>query len=48
MARRSIGFSLALGIVLLVLVILLGVGWQVLVWKPELGSSSGPSSWWAS
>ncbi len=36
MARRSIGFSLALGIVLLVLVILLGVGWQVLVWKPEL------------
>ncbi len=36
MARRSIGFSLALGIVLLLLVIVLGVGWQVLVWKPEL------------
>jgi signal transduction histidine kinase len=36
-ARRSIGFPLTLGIVLLVLVLALAVGWQILVW-----SDSGP------
>ena len=33
MSRRSIGFPLALGIVLLVLVLALAVGWQILVWN---------------
>jgi len=34
--RRSIGFPLALGIVLLVLVLALAVGWQLLVWDRGL------------
>ncbi len=33
MPRRSIGFPLTLGVVLLVLVLALAVGWQVLVWN---------------
>ncbi len=33
MARRSIGFPLTLGIVLLILVLVLAVGWQILVWS---------------
>jgi signal transduction histidine kinase len=32
-ARRSIGFPLTLGIVLLILVLALAVGWQILVWS---------------
>jgi signal transduction histidine kinase len=32
-SRRSIGFPLTLGVVLLVLVLALAVGWQVLVWS---------------
>jgi signal transduction histidine kinase len=36
MPRRSIGFPLSLGIVLLVLVIALFVGWQILVWERGL------------
>ena len=36
MTRRSIGFPLALGIVLLVLVLALAVGWQLLVWDRGL------------
>jgi signal transduction histidine kinase len=32
-ARRSIGFPLTLGVILLVLVLVLAVGWQVLVWS---------------
>jgi signal transduction histidine kinase len=34
--RRSIGFPLTLGIVLLVLVLALAVGWQLLVWERGL------------
>ncbi len=38
MARRSIGGPLAIGIISMVLVLLLAVGWQVLVWRdgPEI------------
>ena len=36
MTRRSIGFPLALGIVLLILVLTLAVGWQVLVFERGL------------
>lgn len=36
MARRSIGFPLTLGIVLLVLVLCLAVGWQILIWDRGL------------
>jgi signal transduction histidine kinase len=36
-ARRSIGFPLTLGIILLILVLALAVGWQILVWS---GASS--------
>lgn len=36
MARRSIGTPLTLGIVLMVLVLTLAVGWQVLVWSNDL------------
>ena len=32
-ARRSIGFPLTLGIILLILVLTLAVGWQILVWS---------------
>jgi signal transduction histidine kinase len=32
-ARRSIGFPVTLGIILLILVLTLAVGWQVLVWS---------------
>ena len=32
-ARRSIGFPLTLGIILLILVLVLAVGWQILVWS---------------
>jgi len=35
-ARRSIGTPLTLGIVLMVLVLTLAVGWQVLVWSNDL------------
>jgi signal transduction histidine kinase len=43
--RRSIGFPLALGIVLLILVLALAIGWQMLVWSdkrpvgPDLSTS---------
>lgn len=33
MPRRSLGFPLALGLVLLLLVLALAVGWQILVWS---------------
>lgn len=38
MARRSIGGPLAIGIISMVLVLLLAIGWQVLVWRdgPEI------------
>ena len=35
MARRSIGGPLAIGIISMVLVLVLAVGWQILVWGGE-------------
>lgn len=44
MARRSIGGPLAIGIVSMVLVLALAVGWQVLVWREDAGPEPGLSS----
>ena len=46
MRRRSIGFPLALGVVLLLLVLALAVGWQILVWTDTepVGRSVTPSN----
>ena len=41
MTRRSLGFPLALGSVLLVLVLALAVGWQVLVWSGAREAAGG-------
>jgi signal transduction histidine kinase len=41
MTRRSLGFPLALGSVLLVLVLALAVGWQVLVWTGAREAAGG-------
>jgi signal transduction histidine kinase len=43
-ARRSIGFPLTLGTVLLILVITLAVGWQVLLWSDARPVERGLSS----
>ena len=44
MPRRSIGGPLAIGIVSMVLVLALGVGWQILVWRDEPGTEAGMST----
>jgi two-component system sensor histidine kinase SenX3 len=44
MQRRSIGGPLAIGIVSMVLVLALAVGWQILVWRDDTESSVGMSS----
>ena len=49
MARRSIGGPLTIGIVSMVLVLMLAVGWQILVWRgdseiPEFPSNEKKSS----
>ena len=44
MPRRSIGGPLTIGIVSMVLVLALGVGWQILVWRDEPGAESGMST----
>lgn len=41
MPRRSIGGPLTIGIVSMVLVLALAVGWQVLVWRDDSGLASG-------
>ena len=41
MTRRSLGFPLALGSVMLVLVLVLAVGWQVLVWSGAQKAAGG-------
>jgi len=41
MARRSIGGPLTIGIVSMVLVLALAVGWQILVWRDDAGLTSG-------
>jgi two-component system sensor histidine kinase SenX3 len=41
MPRRSIGGPLIIGIVSIVLVVALAVGWQILVWRDDSGVSSG-------
>lgn len=43
MPRRSIGGPLAIGIVSMVLVLALAVGWQILVWRDDAGARSGLS-----
>jgi two-component system sensor histidine kinase SenX3 len=43
MPRRSIGGPLVIGIVSMVLVLALAVGWQVLVWRDDSGVDSGLS-----
>src|SRR5262245_48558145 len=45
--RRSLGFPLALGGVLLLLVLVLAVGWQVLVWSgaQPAGGPLGRDEW---
>jgi signal transduction histidine kinase len=43
MARRSIGGPLVIGIVSMVLVLALAVGWQILVWRDDSGMDSGLS-----
>jgi signal transduction histidine kinase len=43
MARRSIGGPLAIGIVSMVLVLALAVGWQILVWRGDSGIPDGLS-----
>ena len=44
MPRRSIGGPLTIGIVSMVLVLALGVGWQILVWRDEPGAEAGMST----
>ncbi len=44
MPRRSIGGPLTIGIVSMVLVLALGVGWQILVWRDEPGTDAGMST----
>lgn len=44
MPRRSIGGPLAIGIVSMLLVLALGVGWQILVWRDEPGAETGMST----
>ncbi|MBB84414.1 MAG: two-component sensor histidine kinase [Deltaproteobacteria bacterium] len=44
MPRRSIGGPLTIGIVSMVLVLALGVGWQILVWRDEPGTEAGMST----
>lgn len=44
MPRRSIGGPLAIGIVSMVLVLALGVGWQILVWRDDAGAAPGMST----
>lgn len=44
MSRRSIGGPLAIGIVSMLLVLALAVGWQVLVWRDDSGPSAGMST----
>ena len=44
MPRRSIGGPLAIGIVSMVLVLALAVGWQILVWRDDAQPSSGLST----
>ncbi|MCR9094113.1 MAG: HAMP domain-containing histidine kinase [bacterium] len=44
MPRRSIGGPLTIGIVSMVLVLALGVGWQILVWRDEPGAETGMST----
>jgi signal transduction histidine kinase len=41
LTRRSLGFPLALGSVMLVLVLVLAVGWQVLVWSGAREAAGG-------
>lgn len=41
MPRRSIGGPLVIGIISIVLVVLLAVGWQVLVWRDDPGAGRG-------
>ncbi len=43
MSRRSIGGPLVIGIVSMVLVLALAVGWQILVWRDDSGLDSGLS-----
>ena len=43
MPRRSIGGPLVIGIVSMVLVLALAVGWQILVWRDDSGLDSGLS-----
>jgi len=43
MPRRSIGGPLVIGIVSMVLVLALAVGWQILVWRDDSGADSGLS-----
>jgi two-component system sensor histidine kinase SenX3 len=43
MRHRSIGGPLTIGIVSMVLVLALAVGWQILVWRDDAGVSSGLS-----
>jgi len=43
MPRRSIGGPLIIGIVSMVLVLALAVGWQILVWRDDSGVDSGLS-----
>ena len=45
MGRRSIGTPLTIGIVAMLLLILLAVGWQVLVWTGLPVSDSGVLDW---
>lgn len=42
--RRSIGGPLTIGIVSMVLVVTLAVGWQILVWRDESGAAPGMSA----
>ncbi len=44
MPRRSIGGPLAIGIVSMVLVLALGVGWQILVWRDATSAPPGMST----
>ena len=45
MARRSIGPPLTIGIILMLLLLALGVGWQVLVWSGASPPDPGLATW---